>query len=232
MDQDPGKGFVAAKGLKGETSKQTEARLAIEKRKRESKRNGDEEAADQARYELNQLKRQRNGLPPLTREEWQPLKEGAHESKRRGKQREDSVLDSVGVENNNYSKDRAGEKRKVVTYTDKDGVTTRPDGISDTHWIDVKSFKDGSQGAVARNTAQIIAERRGAQAQGKEHAIIIDSDDLSVARPSKKISGSTVFHHDKKTGTWSIWDSEAKNKKGGWVTVDHEDVKSSLGGSD
>jgi hypothetical protein len=226
-DSSQGKGFVAA-----ESPAQKAKRLKLEKAKKDAKEKGDDRAADDARYELNKLSREQRGLPELSREEWELLNDRAHQNQQRGRQDEDRILEDVGVENNNYATTNDGTKRNVVIHTTKDGVSTRPDGISDTHWIDVKSKKGDDQ--TVYNTEQIKAEREGAMREGKEHAVVISGSDLSAARPSGGKTGlsgkSEVYHQNSETGAWSYWNPKANKGQGGWTPVDYEDVKSSLGG--
>jgi hypothetical protein len=144
-----------------------------------------------------------------------------------------------GDVNNDYNLGRNGNPRDTVLYsngkTGPDHKNSRPDALSDTRVVEIKSFKDGTEEAIARNTSdQTVIQRNGARAQGKEHVVIMDtSGSRDSARPSGELSGkSDVYHLNRETGEWSHWDHLANGRKGAWEPdfLTAREVSESLGG--
>jgi hypothetical protein len=235
-----GDGYVANdRKTPGETPAQRDQRLALKKTKNNAKARGDEDAADQLRYELNQLKLEVQGKPGTTFEQWSRGNDNISESRRVGRERANTVTDSLGLVNNDYNLDRGGNPRDTVTYsngkTGKAGKESRPDALGDSHVVEIKSFKDGTKEAVAKNTkGQTVIQRNGAEAEGKKHAVLMDTHgSRESARPHEQLSGkSDVYHHNRETGEWSRWDPEAKGGKGAWEPdfLTTREVSKELGG--
>jgi hypothetical protein len=115
-----------------------------------------------------------------------------------------------GNVSNDYNLDRNGTPRDTVVYsnskTGKDRKDSRPDGLSDTHVVEIKPFKDGTEKPIARNTTdQTVIQRNGAKADGKQHTVIMDtSGSRDSAHPSRELSGkSEVYHQNRDLGEWS-----------------------------
>lgn len=116
-------------------------------------------------------------------------------------------------------------------YIDSNGYETRPDGVSDTHWIDVKS----TNAAEIYNTEQLRAEREGAVTDGKGQAVIISNDNYqttSLSDPLAKAPNTDILHRNSETGQWRQWDGTAKAGKGAWSGEFGDDQAASiLGGT-
>jgi hypothetical protein len=100
--------------------------------------------------------------------------------------------------------------------------------------VEIKSFKDGTQNPKVSNTNQTAIQRQGAEKDGKQHVVIMDtSGSRESARPSGKLNGkSEVYHQNRDTGEWSRWDPEANGRKGGWEPefLTTKEVSRALGG--
>lgn len=162
-------------------------------------------------------------------------RQGGHGAEDRREQ-EDATLGAAGVPNNN-SATIDGQPRTIVTYTDSKQVTTRPDGVTDSCWVDVKSAgREGAERAVVYDTAQLRAQREGAGAgwpDGRERgrAVILTSGDREENRPSRDLAkGSIVLH--RATGgegdEWSRWDPRLKDRQGDWRPIPAEDARAAL----
>jgi len=180
-------------------------------------------AADDVRYERYQA---RGGQ--MDREEWQAATDRLRANQAQGRADEDNALNDLGIENNNYNQTSDGQPRDIVRYTSDDGVSTRPDGVTDSHWVDVKSQSEGT----VYYTQQLRAESEGAQSDGgKELGVIISNDDASAVRPSGPLAdNATVLHNDPQTGQWSVWDTSANDGDGGWSPITQGQAKSLLNG--
>jgi hypothetical protein len=204
------------------TDKQNDEIEAIEKKYRDkindAEAKGDQKKADDWRYKRNKEIREVKGLPKLKREEWDEMKDRIRENQERGGEDEDDALEKLGVQNNNHATDdKTGEDREIVTHTSKgEGVTVRPDGVTDSHWLDNKSKAD--EDGVVYNEKQQRAEKEGAQKEGKELGIIISSDDHTAVRPSAPLAeeADVILHRDTETGKWRVWDKDANDGEGGW----------------
>jgi hypothetical protein len=231
-----GDGYVANdRPTHGETPAQRDQRLELKRKKEDAKALGDDAAADQARYELNQLSRKIEGLPDQTFEQWSPQNANISSSRSVGRERANAITDDLGLVNNDYK----SQEHKPVIYsngkTGQDRKGSRPDALSDTRAVEIKSFKDGTEEAIARNrTDQTDIQRKGAKDDGKQHTVIMDtSGSRDSARPSGKLSGkSDVYHLNRDTGEWSHWDPEAKGGKGAWKPdfLTTREVSEALGG--
>lgn len=168
---------------------------------------------------------------PLPREKWERANQILRENQARGRVNEDKALSAAGVENNNYA-EAAGKPRRVVEYPNGDEVV-RPDGITDTKVIDVKSINEGT----VYYTDQLAAEKLGARSgvpggKPRDLAVVIANDNPAVVRPSSPLANNaTVLHHHSQTGTWSAWDRTANNGLGGWLPISAGDAVTTLGGA-
>ena len=183
------------------------------------KANAPEKAVMDARYERYLIDCKRKGTEPSPRSQWEPKANIALQNKKGGSEAEEKALASLDVANNN---------KKGATTFDKDGdkgTKTRPDAVTDNALIDVKSApKDGKDGKrnTVNDSPQLRAQRDAANGEGKNHVVVISSEDRDNVRPSGPLAedppkGSTVVHHDPKTNKWSTWDGEANQGKGGWT---------------
>jgi hypothetical protein len=231
-----GDGFVANdRPTPGETPAQRDQRLDLKRQKENAKALGDDATADQARYELNQLSRKIEGLPDQTFEQWSRQNANISSSRSVGRERANAIADSLGLVNNDYK----SKEHKPVIYsngkTGEDHKGSRPDALSDTRVIEIKSFKDGTEKPIARNTTdQTVIQRNGAKDDGKQHTVIMDtSGSRDSARPSRELSGkSDVYHLNRDTGEWSHWDPLANGRKGDWKPdfLTTREVSEALGG--
>ena len=108
------------------------------------------------------------------------------------------------MDNNNYTETADGQPRQVQRYVDSNGYDTRPDGVSDTHWIDVKS----TNASTIYDTEQLRAEREGAVDAGKRQGIIISNDDYQATRlsgPLSEAENTDILHRNSDTGQWRQW---------------------------
>jgi len=152
-------------------------------------------------------------------------RQGGHGAEDRREQ-EDATLGAAGVPNNNYI-DVGGEPRGVVRYTNADGIGVRPDGVTEKAWVDVKS----TERPVLYNTEQLRAEKEGAQATGREFAVVIMSDDKDAIRPSSPLvdDADTILHRDTADGSWCGWDAKLQSGAGDWRSIDVNDARAVLG---
>jgi hypothetical protein len=171
----------------------------------------------------------------MSRSDWDVRNANISSSRSVGRERANAITDALGLVNNDYK----SQEHKPVIYsngkTGEDHKGSRPDALSDTRVIEIKSFKDGTEEAIARNTSdQTVIQRQGAEVDGKQHTVIMDtSGSRTSARPSGKLSGqSQVYHHNRETGEWSRWDPRAKGGKGDWEegTYTTREVSEALGG--
>lgn len=197
----------------------------------EAKRNGNHEEAMRLRRERYLRDCERDNKPVMPADKWREAAERAQENRLRGRVDEDQALSHAGVDNNNYIKNADESDRTITRYIDSKGYETRPDGVSDTHWIDVKSTKADT----VYDTEQIRAEREGAIADGKRQGVIISNDDYQATKPSGPLAKSKrtdILHRDSVTGKWRQWDQEANGRRGGWSEEFGDDHAASiLGGT-
>jgi hypothetical protein len=232
-----GDGYVANdRPTPGETPAQRDQRLELKRTKEDAKARGDDDAAHRARYELNQLRLEVKNKPGTTFEQWKVKNDNIAESRGIGTPRSKVIGDDLGLVNNDYNTTRDGQPREPVYYHDPiTGKASRPDQLSDSHVVEIKSFKDGTQNPKVSNTGQTDIQRQGAEADGKKHAVIMDtSGSRDSARPSRELSRqeSEVYHQNRETGEWSRWDPEAKGGKGAWEKeiLTTREVSEALGG--
>ncbi len=182
--------------------------------------------ADDMRF----ARHQQNSKNPLPRDKWEQAKEQLDENRARGRADEDSTLDAAGVEKNNYATDNAGNPRDVVQY-EVDGVTTRPDGITDTKVVDIKSIDEGT----IFYTEQLRAQKKGAQSgaiggKKRDLAVVLSNPEPAKVRPSDPLAdNAAVLHRNPTTGQWSKWDKRLNRGAGGWREISESDAKKALG---
>ncbi|NOK62648.1 MAG: hypothetical protein GFH27_549293n106 [Chloroflexi bacterium AL-W] len=184
--------------------------------------------ADDMRYQRYRQTALEEGRTPSARTRWDEQNARLRENNARGRLSEDQALESVGVNNNNYGTTPSGQPRDVVRYdTTIDGrpISVRPDGVSSSHWIDVKSTT-GTQ----YYTEQLRAQAQGAQEAGRRLAVVLTNSGEAV-RPSGPLSDAAdVFFRNSDTGNWARWNARANNGQGGWVNVTAEQAQRMLGG--
>lgn len=159
------------------------------------------DAADVIRLERYKARCDAEGRTPDSDRKWYEKLEQLRENREKGKEDENQVLELLGVDNNNYAKTSDGQEREVKVYKSEDGVTTRPDGVTDKCWIEVKSINEG----VVYNTGQLEAQKEGAQYDGEKNlVVIITSNDRDTVRPSGPLSEEVdVYHYSKEIKEWS-----------------------------
>lgn len=184
--------------------------------------------ADDMRYQRYRQRSLDEGETPLARNEWDEASARIRENSARGRLDEDNTLDELGINNNNYSTTPSGQPRDVVRYdTTIDGrpVSVRPDGVSDSHWIDVKSTTD-----TQYFTEQLRAQAQGAQEAGRRLAVVLTNGGEAV-RPSGPLSDAAdVFFRNSETGNWARWDVRANNGLGGWIDITADQARRMMGG--
>lgn len=190
------------------------------------------------RYSYNALSQ---GREVASREDWQAMLGLVRQNNQRGRSTEDETLNQLGIENNNYNTS-GGAKRKVVLfaspnmqYSDGSPIVTRPDGISPSHWVDVKSIE--SKTPIYHNTQQLRAQREGARLEGRRSAVIFTSQGV-IPKPSTSLAdqsvGADVIYWRKSTRLpdgqeqvqWAQWQQEAVS--GQWQPVSFDAVKKSI----
>ncbi|BAZ12033.1 hypothetical protein NIES4071_38610 [Calothrix sp. NIES-4071] len=117
------------------------------------------EAADNVRYERYQWECEQEGRLPMPRDEWQETTDRLRANQNRGQACEDAALEALGIQNNNYARTPDGQLRSPITYESDEGIVTRPDGVTESKWIDVKSIEKG----IAYYTDQLRAQKEGAR---------------------------------------------------------------------
>lgn len=197
----------------------------------QAERNGDPEEAMRVRRERYLQDCEREDKPVMPADKWREAAVRAQENRLRGRADEDTALSRASVDNNNYTQTADGRPRQVQRYIDSNGYETRPDGVSDTHWIDVKS----TNAAEIYNTEQLRAEREGAVTDGKRQAVIISNDNYqttSLSDPLAKAPNTDILHRNSETGQWRQWDGTANAGKGAWSGEFGDDQAASiLGGT-
>jgi hypothetical protein len=171
------------------------ARSDFDSRIRQAEAEGNQDLADDIRYERYLHEKEFEGGKPLSKEEWLEATNRLRENSRLGFEAEQTVLDEIGVQNNNRL---SGSDR--VFYTDEQYGATIPDAVTDTAWIDVKSinrnsttFGNSDEVFVQYDTEQMRAQRRGAmQDKGKEHVVVLTGDDASRLRPSRPLADESL----------------------------------------
>jgi hypothetical protein len=210
------------------------AKKMAEFRKRidEAEANGNKVEADNVRYERYKYEQEQEGRTPSSRDEWQVHTDRLRANQARGRANEDAALESAGVQNNNYAQTPGGTSRDLITYTSSDGVVTRPDGVTDSKWVDVKSVEEGT----VYYTEQLRAQKEGAvsghpDGTPRDLAVVIANKDPKAVRPSEPLANNaTVVHRNSETGQWSVWDKRANNNQGGWTPIQPDQAASALGG--
>jgi RHS repeat-associated protein len=183
------------------------------------------EEENQARYDRNCAKRANQGEDPLPPGTWVQQKNQVEANSGRGRGDEAAALNDLGVKSNNAE--------GAETYDRPGGGKTRPDGTTDSAVVEVKSVPDTADPdggpRVVYNTEQMNAQRNGAQADDKNHVVVISNGNPDNCRPSGPLAdperGSTVLHRNNQTGQWSKWNPES----GGWDNISPQDAKTIAG---
>jgi RHS repeat-associated protein len=146
-------------------------------------------------------------------------------NQQRGSEREEKALAAAGLENNNA-------KGNQQEFTTDDGVTTRPDAVSDNAIVDVKSKPDTGGPHTIEDSDQMQAQRDMADEQGKSHYVVASNTDKGSVAPSQDLTdaGSNVLHHNPETGKWNAWNPNANDGTGGWEPTTKSAVQDMLGG--
>ncbi|MDQ2645727.1 MAG: DUF6531 domain-containing protein [Myxococcota bacterium] len=207
---------------------------------------GDKKAADDVRHERNSQKRANRdpAQDPMPRQDWDESNERIRNNSERGRVHEDNALDDLGVQNNNRDTDADGKPRDITTYDNEGGEgKTRPDGVTDSSVVDVKSVPPGRDAdgnpRTVYQTEQLRSQKAGAGDEGKQHVTVISSDGpADDTRPSRNLGDSenggsdAVLHRDNTAEPgreWSQWDPEANNGEGGWQPISSQDARSVVG---
>lgn len=192
------------------------------------------EAADNIRYERYQWECEQEGRLPMPRDEWQVATDRLRANQDRGLASEDTVLDSLCIQNNNYAQTPDGQLRSLITYeSEEEGIATRPDGITESKWIDVKSIEKGT----AYYTKQLRVQKEGAlkgypDGRQRDLAIVISNRNRTDVQPSEPLAdAAVVLHRNAQTGKWSIWDKRANKDQGDWQNITDKQAASILGGT-
>lgn len=179
------------------------------------------EEADSVRYERYQWECEQEGRSSMARNEWQETTDRLRANQDRGQAYEDAALDALGIQNNNYSQTPDGQLRSLITYKSDEGIVTRPDGVTESKWVDVKSQEKGT----VYYTDQLRAQKEGANVghpDGKQRnlAVVISNINQGDTQPSKPLADSAeVLHRNAQTGKWSFWDKRANKGQGGWQDI-------------
>jgi hypothetical protein len=200
---------------------------------------------DAVRYERHCARSRRKGRKPLEPEDWDRKRQAFEASTQAGKVEENKALDDLGIQNNNAATDASGAPRDIHQFSTmvpqrktavEEGAsplkgtmkaTTRPDGVTDTYYIDVKRVDPSAKRPVIDDDQQMRAERLGGQrgkgpdGKKRKHAVIIVSESGPTgpaARPSSGLadSGSDIYFRDQTSGDWYKWDKTLNGGKGGW----------------
>ena len=191
---------------------------------------GDAVEAQRLRRQRYLQRRAEKGETPQSLEQWEKSTYQVRKNAAKGRAAETKALDELGIPNNNTLE--TAKDGKIRTYPDppiKGEPSCRPDGVTDSHWVDIKAT---NQPVVYRSDQQNL-ERMGAQADGgKKLGIVIVTDvpkgGTPGPRPSKPLSRqATVVASDGK-GNWWRWSNTADGGKGGWKSASEGDVKGML----
>jgi|GEM_PF-4130953 hypothetical protein len=191
------------------------------------------EEADNLRYQRYQWECEQEERSVMARDEWQETTDRLRANQNRGQEEEDAALDALNIQNNNYAQSLDGQIRSPIVYESEAGVATRPDGVTETKWIDVKSQSEGT----VYYTDQLRAQKEGAflgHPDGKQRdlAVIISNRNRTDIQPSRPLADSVVIvHRDAQTGKWSFWDKRANKGQGGWQDITDSRAAAILGGT-
>ncbi|MCY6494314.1 Ig-like domain-containing protein [Leptolyngbya sp. GGD] len=174
----------------------------------------------------------------LSHEEWLVVKNRLNEASLRGIQDEASVIDDLGLVNNNKlpSERRTTFIKKVKTETGdliSDGATI-PDSVTDKAWIDVKSIETSNirKGVVETlyDSPQFRLQREGARQQGKGSVVIMTGGSQTLLRPSEPLArqSTAVLHFNRTEGKWFGWDRSA-GRDGAWRSLKLDEVLGIVG---
>jgi hypothetical protein len=175
----------------------------------------DSEELLEARYDRYLLQNIDKANPPLPPDQWRAKEGLPRQNRSAGELAQESVLQELGVPDNN----KAGSR---ISYT-QDGLgSTIPDGVTSKAWIDVKSVN--TQDGVQSRTSQLRIQELGARREGKQNVVIMTGK--NPARPSQPLADNAiVIKFDESAKTWSIWNDETKS----WGTRSSQAVKALLG---
>jgi len=185
-----------------------------------------EHLKDDVRFDRHRARAKLEGRDPMKRGDWDDSVERLRASSARGTADEGAALGSVGAKNNNLVAE-VGEPR---TFTVGD-VTVRPDSITPTRVVDVKSIEKGT----LFYDAQLRAEKTGAIFGGfdgkpRDLAIVMSNAERGAVRPSGPLAeAASVLHRNNVTGRWSFWDKAVNNGAGGWTDLTKDAAKALLG---
>ena len=213
---------------------------------------------DAVRYERHRARSRRGNREPDKPAEWDSERIAFQERSEAARVEENKTLDELGIQNNNRARDASGTRRDIHEFSTmvprekvapgkaakQKLVPTRPDGVSDSHYVDVKKIEPTTERQVIDDTQQMRAERmggkrgKGPDGEPREHAVIIVSDKgenvLPQATPSRGLArtDSEIYYRDQKSEEWFKWDKTLAGGKGGWAgPVDKSVVKAELGGT-
>jgi hypothetical protein len=191
------------------------------------------EEADSVRYERYQWECEQEGRSPISKKQWQETTDRLRANQQRGQELEDAALYAFNIQNNNYAQTPDGQLRSPILYESDEGIVTRPDAITESNWVDVKSQEKGT----VYYTDQLRAQKEGANIghpDGKPRglAVVISNDNRSDVQPSKPLADSAkLLHRNAQTGKWSFWDKRANKGQGGWQDISEDKAASILGGT-
>ena len=171
-------------------------------------------AADDLRFQRNALSREQRGLPPIQRGAWDALNKHMASNRERGRTKEATILQELGIDNNNTG--------KPLTLEGDAGVS-RPDGVTPEAIVEVKAVEGGTADdpRVVYNTEQMRNQRQGGGAQGQDHVVVIVADDPATVRPSGPLARqSSVLLRSPVSGRWMKWNVTLNRGRGGWSEVD------------
>jgi hypothetical protein len=173
------------------------------------------------------------------RARWDKLTTQLRLNAARGGEEEAAALAAAGIKNNNLTAEGGGPlafdaKGDPVELGTPGSV--RPDGIGETHVVDVKAISKGED--TVDFTKQLVAEKEAAQklltatGEPRKLGVVISSESRVGVGPSRPLANNaTVFHRNSVTGQWSRWDTKLNNGAGGWFSTTKAEAAAVLGGT-
>ncbi|MBW4510482.1 MAG: hypothetical protein KME64_28795 [Scytonematopsis contorta HA4267-MV1] len=167
----------------------------------------------------------------MTREEWQLATDRLRANQDKGQADEDAALEALNIQNNNYARTPDGKLRNPITYESDEGIVTRPDGVTESKWVDVKSVDKGT----VYYTEQLRAQKEGARKghpDGKQRdlTVVLSNINRTEVQPSRPLADSAdVLHRNSQNGQWSFWDKRANKGQGAWQNITDDQAASILG---
>ena len=170
--------------------------------------------------------------------EWEARARQAHWNSVKGNQAQREAFDRVGVRDNNAAD--AYEQFTVREPVSGRNVTTRPDGVTDTHLVDSKSFQSDAAEQVVYFEEQLRAQAMAAAQSNRGLGVVIVSDN-PAARPSSEFWGNAmdtiarsagrkpgvvVVRRAPGSGRWYVWDP----RRNRWTASTMDEVRGLLGG--